>query len=87
MAKTTRTKPSECASCHAPLDAATFPFTGKHEPAAGDFTVCFYCRALSVFTADGLLRQPTYDEMQRAKRDPHVRYIRESIMKMNSMNN
>lgn len=87
MAETSRVKSSECPSCHRTLDAATFPFTGKGKPTAGDYTLCIYCCALAVFTKQGKLRQPTYEEMKHAKQDPKVQFIRESIVKMNSMYN
>lgn len=43
-----------CYACHHILDACA----GPCHPTAEDWTVCFYCGEVNVFTSDLLLRKP-----------------------------
>lgn len=45
-------------------------------PAAGDWSVCWGCGAVGIFTADGGLRRPTPEEAAEVEADPEVRRIR-----------
>lgn len=50
-----RTPEDQCVQCHKVLDAATDVSSDREaKPAAGDYTVCFYCAAL--YTFDKTLR-------------------------------
>lgn len=45
------------------------------KPKAGDASLCAYCGALCVFTADGGLRLPTVDESAKMMQDPMIRLL------------
>lgn len=65
--------PPVCPGCDARIDGFTFPGTApgtqqdtpraRRGPAAGDMTVCSYCRIVLVFTADLQLRLPTQADL------------------------
>ena len=49
-------------------------------PKPGDASVCLYCAALCVFTADGGLRIPTEEETASMLADPFVIKILETVV-------
>ena len=54
----TKLPQSQCCACGTTLDGAA----GRAAPKPGDFSICIYCGALSVFDEDLKLREPTQEE-------------------------
>jgi hypothetical protein len=61
--RTTRTPPSRCPRCDAPLTGAS-DMEGSARPRPGDVSVCLYCAALLKYTAQRTLRALTAAEVR-----------------------
>ena len=67
-----------CPSCDMPLDAATGVSSDKG-PRPDDVTVCLYCGAVMVFTADLSYREPTDKERAEFDCDPRIQKLRRAV--------
>lgn len=62
---------SPCPYCARTNDAAVAEDGRDDRPTPGDYSVCFYCAGVAVFSADGV-RKPTEAERAELVEDPHV---------------
>lgn len=60
-----------CPYCDTTNDAAT-GLNGADVPEPGALSICWTCKAISIFTETGI-RKPTADEAESIFRDPGVR--------------
>lgn len=66
-----------CPNCQVMNDG--YASVGNDEkPSDGDYSVCFYCRTLAIYTINPItglvsLRRPSDEELVEAIRDPSVR--------------
>lgn len=68
-------KPHACLSCGVVMDAATSLRSGAEieKPTEGAVSLCPYCGATALFTAEGTLREPTEAEWIELYMDPGYR--------------
>ncbi|HEY7233895.1 MAG TPA: hypothetical protein VH539_07080 [Gemmatimonadaceae bacterium] len=79
---------SACPACGTKVDDATIVFNDRKAlPEPGDFTVCLYCAAVSVFDDQLRLRPPTADERREMAEDQRVLRTVAEITKFNSRRN
>jgi hypothetical protein len=73
-----RDDPNACPACGRPNDAATSVYVPEESaPEAGDYSICWGCGALAIFTGRGLeLRNPTDAEAAEGLANPFVRSAR-----------
>jgi hypothetical protein len=65
---------SGCWQCGADNDRAAVYDMTEATPSAGDASVCLYCRAVGIFTGNGLeTRAPDFAEHAALLADPDVR--------------
>lgn len=71
-------KPQKCGECGCEAVQAT-SLSGHHTPRTGDPNICIGCGHLTLFQADGTVREPTVGELTGMLRDPKITRIRDRI--------
>ena len=66
--------PTGCPYCGAVVDMAS-NVGGTDRPAEGDATICLYCREVSVFDKNLLLRRPSEDERSELLANPDIQRV------------
>ena len=54
----------ECPHCKGKIDASTSADQIYRVPVEGDFSICFHCGEIGVFTKESKLRKPTIEDLQ-----------------------
>lgn len=71
-----RDRENPCPYCGRPNDAAAHALNGAELPTAGNWSVCWGCGAVAIFTGDGLAtRQLTDAEIIEAQRDHDLQEV------------
>lgn len=73
-------KGNVCVECGNLLDTASRIGKKQLQPTKGAVSVCFYCRHVAIFKADGSLREPTVDECIELHNDPQLKRILDFTM-------
>lgn len=71
LGKTTRTKPTTCPNCAAPLDSGT-GVGHDRKPRAGAICICFKCGHLMAYAWDLSFRELTDEEVIACAGDPRI---------------